>query len=433
LSQVLTDAAGSGATSAAVRTLVEYVMHPPIARALRILVITISLALLLTGAAVQLLGGPTQSPPEKPAPAQGAPGAKVIRPAWKEVAVLNAPGWLPASVTYSSDGKTLVVGGSGGRVAAFDAATHKPKWNAEVGGSFAAVTFTADGKSVLATFRDGVRFLDAETGKPGKALEELGAAADYRVLAVGAFPDRTIDAGNEKLTSHKIIFGTPFGYVVKEWIDSAEPGTITVSTKAKGKGIADPTAVPLAVDPAGTSAIITGPVHRDTGKNVLWAYVAGNYKKDSPGNRLLEGHEAAVVSAAWSKDGKTAVTGDAGGRVLVWDALAMKERHRLEFGRRVAALAVTPDGRQIAAVVVGKRAEFYVWEGTKAADRLKPVYVDTADYAGAIHAGLAFSPDGQRLAGAVHNAAWLTRSGALVGRVRVWERAGTRGEGKPPQ
>jgi uncharacterized protein (TIGR03067 family) len=118
------------------------------------------------------------------------------------------------------------------------------------------------------------------------------------------------------------------------------------------------------------------------------------------------------------------VTGDAGGRVLVWDAKAMKERHRLEFGRRIAALAVTSDGRQVAAAVVGQRAEFYVWETAKAADKLKPLHVDAGDYAGPIHAGLAFSPDGQRLAGTAYNAAWLNRLGELVGKVYVWERAG---------
>ena len=124
---------------------------------------------------------------------------------------------------------------------------------------------------------------------------------------------------------------------------------------------------------------------------------------------------------------------EAGGRVLVWDAKAMRERHRLEFGRRVAALAVTADGRQIAAAVVGQRAEFYVWETAKAADRLKPLHVDAGDYAGPIHAGLAFSPDGRRLAGTAYNAVWLNRLGELIGRVHVWERAGTRGERKPPE
>src|SRR5262249_60435105 len=123
------------------------------------------------------------------------------------------------------------------------------------------------------------------------------------------------------------------------------PGPSTPSPRAKGAKPADANAVPLAVDPNGTSAIITGPIHRDTGKNVLWAYVCGNYEKDGRGNRLLEGHEAPVVSAAWSKDGKTAVTGDAAGRVIVWDAKTMKETRRFALSKRIAALALTSDGR----------------------------------------------------------------------------------------
>jgi WD40 repeat protein len=210
------------------------------------------------------------------------------------------------------------------------------------------------------------------------------------------------------------------GYVIKVWVDSGPPGTIKTTSVAKDKAPADPNAVPLAVDPAGTSAIITGPIDRATGKNVLWAYVAGDDRKDSPGNRVLTGHEAVVVSAAWSKDAKTAVTGDAAGRVLVWDAKTMKERHRIELGQRVAALAIAPDGQLIAAVVVGKNAEFHVWETAKSADKPKPIHVDASDYAGPIHASLAFSPDGQRLAGTVYNEVWLTRLGELIGKVHVW-------------
>src|SRR5262249_38087382 len=155
--------------------------------------------------------------------------------------------------------------------------------------------------------------------------------------------------------SHKIILGTPLGYVVKTWIDSAPVSTIKTSTVAPDNKIADEYAVPLAVDPTGTSAIITGPIDRDTGKNVLWAYVAGNYEKDSPGNRILKGHAAPVVSAAWSQDGKTAVTGDSSGRVIIWDAKTMKETGRVELGHRIAAVAVTSDGKQTAAVAVGKQ------------------------------------------------------------------------------
>src|SRR5205085_12662819 len=184
------------------------------------------------------------------------------------------------------------------------------------------------------------------------------------------------------------------------WIDPKVPSTIKTSTVASGKEPADANAVPLAVDPADTSAIITGPLDAATGKNVLWAYGAGN---TDTGNRVLDGHQAVVVSAAWSRDGKTAVTGDAAGRVIVWDAVRMKELRRLEFGNRIAALAITADGKRTAAVVVGKQAEFYVWETANPANNLKPIHSDAYDYNGPIRAAIAFSPDGRQLSGIAIN------------------------------
>src|ERR1700730_15866662 len=86
------------------------------------------------------------------------PGAATsVNSPWKEKAVVETPGWLPGSVAYSSDGKMMLVGGTSGQVSAFDPATRKEKWKADVGGNFAAVAFSVDGKSVLATFNNGVR------------------------------------------------------------------------------------------------------------------------------------------------------------------------------------------------------------------------------------------------------------------------------------
>jgi RNA polymerase sigma factor (sigma-70 family) len=337
---------------------------------------------------------------------------------WTAQADFKTPGWLPGSVAYSAGGKMMVIGGTDGKVVAIDPATRKDMWKADVGGSFAAVAFAADGKSVLATFKDGVRFLDADTGKAGDSLEKK----ESRPTAVGVFPNREIDGGgNRKITFHKVIFANRQHYFVYIWAGSVDKaGTITLGTSAKDTIPLDASAIPLAVDPEGRSAIVTGPIDRDTGKNVLWAWVAGDGEKGSPGNRLLKGHEAVVVSAAWSKDGKTAVTGDAGGRVIVWDAKIMKEAHRLELGGRIAAVALSMDGKNIAAVTVGKLAKFYAWQTSKP-KKTKPIHVDSGDFSGPIHACLAFSPDGGQLAGSAMNTDWLTRFGDLVGTVHLWK------------
>ncbi|HEV3081924.1 MAG TPA: sigma-70 family RNA polymerase sigma factor [Gemmataceae bacterium] len=436
ISQATAYAVGPDVGSIAVRSLAEGIMPSMKASVVRILSITGLTAVLLAGAGIMLPGVPAKLPEKDIDLIEGAGelrGAKADGIPWKEKAVLETPGWLPGSVAYSSDGMTLVVGGSGGQVTAFDTSTNKPRWTANVGSSFAAVAFAADGKSILAKSKDGVRFLNPETGAPGEAIEEPGALNDERFTAVGVFPDRVVESGRQKLVSHKIIFGTPRGYVVKEWIDSAVPGTITVSTVAKDQKPADPNAVPLAVDPAGTSAIITGPIDRATGKNVLWTHVAGNYNKGSPGNRILEGHKATVVSAAWSKDGRTAVTGDSDGRVIVWDAKAVKETSRVELGQRIAAVAVTSNGKQIAAVAIGKRAEFYVWESAKPANNMKPIHTDAHDYQDSVFACLAFSPDDQQLAGCAIETKWLVRLGELVGQLHIWEPVNPKREEKPPE
>jgi hypothetical protein len=287
------------------------------------------------------------------------------------------------------------------------------------------VAYFTDEKSILATFKDGIRFLDAATGKLGNSFDEI----DSQAVAIAVFPDLDfIAADQQKIVLHRVIFANARAGYVKSWMDGGAPGTITTTMIAADKKPFDVNAVPLAVDPAGACVIITGPIDADTGKNVLWAWPAGNWR--SSGSRLAIGHDAIVVSAAWSKDGKTAVTGDASGRVIVWDAKTMKESNRLELGGRVAALALSPEGNHTAAVVVRKQAEFYAWETAKPKSR-KMIHVDYSDFAGPIHACLAFSPDGRQLAGCAINMAWLSRLGELTGSIHTWELEEAKSEPKP--
>ncbi len=410
--------------SIVVRTLAEEVMRSMKTNWVRLWILAGLAAIMLAGGGIMLAGGPLEPPQKKPEPPKASfqtQASNVDNSVWKEKDRIEFPGWLPASVVYSPDGKLMVVGGTGGKVAAYDASTLKEKWTADAGGNFAAVAVSADRKSILATIKTGVQYIDLESGKLGNTIEESDPSIQGRITAVGAFPDRTIENGMQKFVSHKIMFGTPGAYIVKTWIETAAPGRLKISTTGTGNKPADKNAVPLAVDPAGSSAIITGPIDPKTGKNILWAYVAGNNDPKSPGNRIMPGHEATVVSAAWSKDGKTAVTGDAAGRVIVWNAQEMRETSRMELGARIAAVAVTADGKSIAAAAVGKQAKYYVWETTKAAKNIKPICIDNYDYQKSVFACLGFSPDGKQLAGSAFDEVWLSRLGELVGKLHVWE------------
>ncbi len=413
--------------SVTARTLAEGVMRSLKFGVFKVWIVVGLLGLLLTGGGLMLAGGPEgtgekkgESPPPKGAP----PDATKAGTTWKEYFTGEYDSTLPVSVAISADGKTLLTGDTNGEVMAVKLPSDPPtyRWKSKAEGAHAAVAYSADGKKVYATTTHGVRVLDAETGKDEALIE----AKDSNPIALGVFPNK-ISAG---FTQLQIVFGNARGYFVKMWADGGKPadtvGTIETSTVAKDAKPADVAAAPLAVDPKGRCAIMTGP--RDAkGKNVLWAYVCGDYSEGSPGNRVMAGHTATVVSAAWAKEGGTAVTGDADGRVIVWDAKAMKEARRAEFRGRVMALAISDDGTHTAACVRGKQgAEVYVWETAKPAGAMRPIHTQAGDFGAEPYASLAFSSDGKRLAGCAVDKKWLQREPKpllMSGQVHVWELA----------
>jgi RNA polymerase sigma factor (sigma-70 family) len=412
------------AGSIVARNLAEGVMRSYRFSAFKVWLVVGLLGLTLAGGGFMLAGGPDDpGEPKRPAQADVRPDAGTM---WMEKFTAEHDSNLPVSVALSADGKTLLVGDTSGEVTAVMLPSDPPtyRWKSKADGSHAVVAYSLDQKKVFATTTNGVRILDAASGN------ELGRidAPNSNPMAIGVFPNKDGRA--------QIAFGNARRYFVKSWAEGGNlpetMATIEVNNLPKDAKPADVAAVPLAVDPKGRSAIMTGP--RDAtgqltgvkGKNVLWAYVCGDYAQDSPGNRVMTGHTATVVAAAWSADGSTAVTGDADGRVIVWDAKTMKETRRVELGGRVGAVALSPDGTHTAASVRGKQGgEVYAWETAKTTGALKPIHTQAGDFGSEPFASLTFSADGKRLAGCVIDKKWLQRPATplLGGQVHVWELA----------
>ena len=276
--------------SVTAKTLAEGVMRSLKFGVVKVWLVVGLLGLTLAGGGLMLAGGPGdpgEKKVEQPqAKADAKPDAAKVGTMWKENFTVEYESSLPVSVAFSADGKTLLTGDTNGEVMAVKFPSDPPtyRWKSKVDGSHAAVAYSADQKNVYATTAHGVRILDAATGKEEARIE----AKDSNPIAIGVFPNKTIA---EKFTRLQIVFGNARGYFVKSWAEGKLAdtiGTIETSTVAKGAKPTDVAAVPLAVDPKGRSAIMTGP--RDAtgqvagmkGKNVLWAYVCGDYCEGQP-------------------------------------------------------------------------------------------------------------------------------------------------------
>lgn len=109
--------------------------------------------------------------------------------------------------------------------------------------------------------------------------------------------------------------------------------------------------------------------------------------------RVLRGHSNSVTSAAFTPDGKTIVSGSADGTIKLWSRVTEVEPTTIQPGIGPLQMAISPDGRFLAAGVGGKAASVKLW---KWGQWQTPVEVPVLSKGDAMT--LAFSPDGQMLA-----------------------------------
>jgi WD40 repeat protein len=334
-------------------------------------------------------------------------GEKVMR--------LGDKGGPWTSVAYSHDGECLAAGGEDGTVHLWETRTGQTRAVLrEHKGIVYAVAFSPDGRWLASAGQDGrVRLRAPDSGKVlatcmghKEPVRCLAFSRDSRLLASGGdYPDTT----------------------VRIWeVQGAQPRVTLPSFRVR--------VTSLAFSPDGTRLAVAagGRVHLHdpaTGKGVQWlnfpsALVIYGLAYSPDGHRLAvacrnrqlvvydfrtmwstiyRGHSSGVTCVAFSRDGARLVSGSDVGEVHVRDAHAHPDGRAFSAPVVVHRLAFSPKGAQFA--WAGANGLGLVDAATGKQVRALPPERSAPD-------GLAFSPDGRRLA-----ALWPDR------RITVWEPA----------
>ncbi len=292
---------------------------------------------------------------------------------------------LVDTAAFSRDGKLVATGGLDKTARVWDAATGKELHKFDGHGSrVRGVAFSADGKRLLTGSWDTTaRLWDLDTGKQLTALKHVSG-----LETVALSPD-----------GKAVATGSGWDNTVRLWDVTGASGRERWSSR-----VGQPFAV--AFSPDGTKVAAGGwdsIIH-------VWDTATGKEFATTP----TAGHSGWVHAVRFLPDRKRLVTASEDGLVIVWDAARGKEVGRLQApGPRAWCLALTPDGKTLAVGCHDHSVQLYDVSTLKS--------VGTFKTDGSVR-GLAFSPDGLRLAAVSGEESEFNSAKTLPGQgAGVWE------------